>query len=445
MKSVTLWILGLAVSAAMAAPARAQTQSFTAAEALCRDSLYSDMHLLTSTMLAEMSRCHRLRMLDRGVAVGVDCNVVANAPRQKGVARYEAHLRDRVHNNCGNVGTPAAMGYPSTCPAPCASVPIADFDDVAECAICLARNAAQRMMTDAYHTPLVSGPSDEVQCQNRVGDALVSSTRQRIRQQRVCQEIQDLGRTAFDVNDTTDCQVADVNGKVQRAEARASHTLAGCESTAVANLQTCGGTVAELQECTRNSTRRSVDELYNFVYPNLDDPAPLQAFATSGTFSGRGLGDVSGANAICQNAAITAGLTGTFTAWISTHSGGVPISSPSTTFVSGGRGYERVDGTLIANDLADLLDGTLLASLSVDELGGTIDIDLQNVWTGTQANGTPYIAGGASEGSDNCELWSATGEGGVYGRAHQTDSTWTHEADELCSETFRLYCFEQAN
>ena len=64
--------------------------------------------------------------------------------------------------------------------------------------------------------------------------------------------------------------------------------------------------------------------------------------------------------------------------------------------------YELLDGTVIADDKADLTDGFLKAPIGLNEFGSPWEA---NVWTGTQPDGT--------DAGENCSNWTEnSGSGG---------------------------------
>ena len=95
--------------------------------------------------------------------------------------------------------------------------------------------------------------------------------------------------------------------------------------------------------------------------------ASKQVFVTSKTYS-LGFGGVVGADKQCATLATAAGLSGTFKAWISDST-----TSPATSFAQSSAPYKQVDGTVIANDWADLVDGVLAIGIKVDENGNHRD------------------------------------------------------------------------
>ena len=128
-----------------------------------------------------------------------------------------------------------------------------------------------------------------------------------------------------------------------------------------------------------------------------------------------------------------AGLPGTYLAWLSDDTG-----SPSTRFVQATVPYVRTDGTLIANNWADLTDGTLAAPLNRDESG--TDIGSDSVWSDTTTNGTLW------EDFRDCTQWTdgTNASTGRIGGAGATNAGWTEAGGSDCGLfTARLYCFQQ--
>lgn len=158
-------------------------------------------------------------------------------------------------------------------------------------------------------------------------------------------------------------------------------------------------------------------------------------FTTSTRHSGN-LGGLTGADAICQQRAGEAGLSGTFLAWLST-----ATESPATRFTQNPGRYVRADGVPVAADWAALTSGVLLANIDRSETGQFINSD-REAWTNTTENGTPY----ATEPNLFCVEWGV-GLSSVLGRVgeiDQVDDDWTTSHDDPCDDEWRLYCFQQS-
>jgi len=164
---------------------------------------------------------------------------------------------------------------------------------------------------------------------------------------------------------------------------------------------------------------------------------PMKTVFASSEQSKGDLGGIAGADATCNALAATAGLTGTYKAWLSDD-----LAGPATTFVQSSIPYALVDETIVASDWADLTDGVLSNPILLDENGSSHV--LLSVWTGTQIDGTPNP-------SPQCETASGAwtnplaflGATGETGSAAETGSSWTTLGSISCSSSSRIYCFEQ--
>jgi hypothetical protein len=104
--------------------------------------------------------------------------------------------------------------------------------------------------------------------------------------------------------------------------------------------------------------------------------------------------------------------------------------------------YELLDGTVIADDKADLTDGRLKAPINVNERGEPLN---GFAWTGTSPDGTNT--------GTNCSDWTnATSPGTGQCTAGDDDcgdrgssainSDWTQQiSPTACNQDFHLYCF----
>lgn len=172
---------------------------------------------------------------------------------------------------------------------------------------------------------------------------------------------------------------------------------------------------------------------------NSNDPPPnpghVKVFVTSLNYNGNRSG-LAAADADCTTAATGAGQTGTWTAWLSDST-----ANAADRINNGGGGpYQLINGTVIANNMADLLDSTLDASILIDESGNNV-VGSFEVWTGTAGDGT-YA------GKGTCTNWSTADPAtkGLIGQAEQVDVRWSDVAfQDTCSTFNRLYCFADAN
>jgi hypothetical protein len=156
----------------------------------------------------------------------------------------------------------------------------------------------------------------------------------------------------------------------------------------------------------------------------------VQVFVTSARFKAD-LGGLTGADDACTSAAAAAGLSGSWTAWL----------SDSTTDARDRileSEYQLLDGTVVANDLADLTDGALLAPINLDESGTPVS-ENPFLWTGTQPDGTGT--------NDTCSDWTDNTNSSIATQGDNTSaiSTWTQLGSTApCDFQRRLYCFADA-
>ena len=172
-------------------------------------------------------------------------------------------------------------------------------------------------------------------------------------------------------------------------------------------------------------------------------PAPVKVFATAASYDGNFVGaggafpsGLDGADDACTTAATDAGLTGTWTAWLSDGVNGI---NAADRIFTGGRPYELVNGTVIAANFTDLTDGMLNAPIVIDENGNAVPQGF-STWTATAVDGS-------YQGVGTCDTWASNDVAlrGRIGYADQTDARWTDAGGgNTCDQFNRLYCFADA-
>lgn len=185
-----------------------------------------------------------------------------------------------------------------------------------------------------------------------------------------------------------------------------------------------------------------------------EEPYPQGAmfvFATAASYSGN-LGGLSGADQKCQAAADSAGLDGTYKAWLSIYvessSGDVIQNDPALDRITGyGPWYSTCRDAqkhvvkLFANRAA--LQGIPLEVIDCNEHGLPPEpTENSFVWTGTETGGAPKYG---DAWSVNCSGWTSShsGDSGLAGSNYARPDEWTQFSTENCSHTARLYCFQQ--
>lgn len=179
--------------------------------------------------------------------------------------------------------------------------------------------------------------------------------------------------------------------------------------------------------------------------PLTGTPAPTpvlqttdkRVFLTSSTYTGN-LGGVAGADQKCQESAKTAGISGSWKAWVS-----VASSSVNTRFTRTSGNYVKLDGSVIAHGWADLTDGQLDANgINQTEQGKTVTAQT-SVWTNTMASGDSATY---ADGTLNCNGFTIIGNGAdmsMTGLSATGTYVWSNWIAETCTKSLPLYCFEQ--
>jgi hypothetical protein len=183
-------------------------------------------------------------------------------------------------------------------------------------------------------------------------------------------------------------------------------------------------------------------------------PTSLRVFITSLQWTAN-LGGAAGADAKCQAAANGASLGGTWMAWLSTST-----STPDARFTHSTVPYKLLDGTLIANDWADLTSGALENPINRDEHDAVVNwFDMSPytygytgiAWTSTYTNGKSMLTNGATS---NCSDFSdGTSDNGPYAVVGYNGNSggyqgfmWTDAqvtSGYACDYILSLLCFEQ--
>lgn len=156
------------------------------------------------------------------------------------------------------------------------------------------------------------------------------------------------------------------------------------------------------------------------------DAGRKRVFATS-VQTNANLGGLAGGDAKCMQIASTAGLGGTWTAWLSTS------TKNAIQRMTGAGPWYLTTGEL-AVTRAQLTSPPISHRIERDEMGKLVT---GLVWTGTDIDGT-FL-------DDDCVDWTSSSNQNhaATGDSHVTDEPWTAATPAGCGEPHRLYCFEQ--
>ncbi len=160
-----------------------------------------------------------------------------------------------------------------------------------------------------------------------------------------------------------------------------------------------------------------------------DGSVPSQGvFVTRSEYSGD-LGGLVGADRLCQSAAESVDLRGTWIAWLSTDT-----VNAYDRVTSGGPWRDLTGQTVFANRSA--LMTIPLRAIRTQENGERVSFSLENVWTGT-------ATGGQADGDDNCDNWASSDILDWGSRGITNEESWTESSGNSCDAKARLYCFEE--
>lgn len=210
-------------------------------------------------------------------------------------------------------------------------------------------------------------------------------------------------------------------------------TTANCPDTVQPPTVTCGtnnstycsGVDRNCPSCTADSRQCTPGNRCVNFWGSECQPARI-IFVTQNDFQGD-LGGLQGADRICQDEAVDAGLPGTFTAWLST-------GSQNAINRIGSRQGRIVfaEGTQMALDWQQLGSGALVDGISMTARG--TPSQLFYVWTGTGNSGFSTF--------QTCQDWTSLGVNGTAGRVRGTFD-WSDTSTGTCSSQFGLYCLQR--
>lgn len=153
-------------------------------------------------------------------------------------------------------------------------------------------------------------------------------------------------------------------------------------------------------------------------------------FVTSTVHTGN-LGGLAGADAICQARASAAGIGGgTYRAWLSSS------TVDAKARLGANRGWRRMDGSILADDLASSTIPNLLNSVRYDENGATISPNFA-YFTGSGVSGT--------YGGSSCTDWTATTGNGQTADSRLGVSGWAYSGIASCASQAHLLCVMTKN
>ncbi|HYC55921.1 MAG TPA: hypothetical protein VEL28_13385 [Candidatus Binatia bacterium] len=173
--------------------------------------------------------------------------------------------------------TPALLSRYTSCPDPAenaddggATTGIDSFAEVAQCLIALTDAEIGELAASAIGEPDAVLEDDLLRCQTAISEGVKRITKRYLHDRRLCQRRldQDGGGLGYA------CDGQDPEGRIVAARAHVSSAIAGAcnlPQAELAMLDSCGDTVAELQQCVIAEADETGAELIRYAY-GLPDP-----------------------------------------------------------------------------------------------------------------------------------------------------------------------------
>lgn len=183
--------------------------------------------------------------------------------------------------------------------------------------------------------------------------------------------------------------------------------------------------------------------IFSQNYSDLQDSQKeFRVFITNSSFATNFSG-LSGADAICTSQASYANLSGIWKAWISDSQ----ISASQRLYHSK-KPYVLMNGEIVAKNWKDLIhkkenERYLSNPININQFGEKVPTS--NVMTSTLPSGEKL----SSDKHLSCFDWTSCCSGNAtwchagFGTSDLVDPDWTATEDEVCTDEYRLYCFEQ--
>lgn len=192
--------------------------------------------------------------------------------------------------------------------------------------------------------------------------------------------------------------------------------------------------------------RRAIEVSWSLLEPPpCQEPAQYTVFVSSVSYSASAFGDGAGADSLCQSLAGGAGLSGSYTAWLSNGTADEPRDRGLSDCAAAGinsASWFLPDGiTSVADNWTDLIDGTIANPIDQNEIGGGQPTIF--AWTATDQSGIAT--------TENCSNWTNTScsHRSSANQARQGDTrdvaaTWSNDGNTCCALGLALYCFQHS-
>jgi len=244
-------------------------------DAACRLSVGNSVRLFGEVIAVQVGICHRQRL--RGaLPSSIDCNQPSTwmasgyAHGATGVARGVVRFRAAMQACSPGPVTPADVGYTS-CPAPCAGLPVTSFDELGACLQCVTEPAVLVALQAGFGTPPLPLPKPPRVCQLTVGRLIVRYFNKRALLQDGCQFRKEAGQTDYVAADCEAIETAPpaYADRIVRARQKLTRSIAArCgEVNLATDLDSCGADVSGETSCITAAVDQCTATLFAAIYP----------------------------------------------------------------------------------------------------------------------------------------------------------------------------------
>lgn len=248
----------------------------TPRDAMCRLKVATSVRKFGGYLSVRLNYCHQQRA--RGHLVpSIDCNDPdtwgSDFLRGSNFVVADAEKARKLINTCNPDASIAGLGF-SSCPAPCDSLPVSTYDELAGCMRCLTYDGVTTISDSLFGTvplPIVKEPRD---CQERIGRSMTTYYNKRTFFQHTCQfkkERQDpefIGVDCADLDNPLHPSYSRMQGVIFKI-----NTLIEKRCGSVADLGTvldsCSNTAVGIQLCLKSSMDAGIDSLFTSIYPAI--------------------------------------------------------------------------------------------------------------------------------------------------------------------------------
>ena len=234
------------------------------AETGCRQAIGKNVAKYSSSVYKTIERCHKKRSKGK-LSQSVECNDVGQADPKNSLENRRAKLRDAITGSCSSA--PTLLSTYARCPSPAqttddggATDGIDSFAEVAECMIGLSEGLVSLGARESLGSPTGALSKEAGKCQKIIGARFRKLIATYSKERAACQAELDGSGGSSEYS----CAGVDSRGKISNAASKLRSDVAKrCSlsdpwplskgNEALDAIQSCGDTVAQLQDCLTGS------------------------------------------------------------------------------------------------------------------------------------------------------------------------------------------------